>query len=287
MTSLGCCPFCAIIRGEDVVVREVARNDKVVVIFPAEPAVLGHCMVIPRRHVEEFTALTSDEVSEVMTSAQAVATSLRETHHPDGINIIQSNGEAATQSVPHVHVHIVPRWDDDAFGDIWPFKTEFSDEEKDRALAKLRATTVLPHSSAIPEDRRQHLAFVQNVISRMAQSSSNTKSWLLPVVTAAYGYSFTKSSVALAVLGIVATVVFALLDVGYLRTERKYRNFYERIAAGDPDVAPYSLNYQCSGETKKTRFLEHCSVIKGWAIWPFYGTLLVSGFVALGMAFWH
>lgn len=208
-------------------------------------------------------------------------------HHPDGINIIQSNGEAATQSVPHVHVHIVPRWDDDAFGDIWPSKTEFSDEEKDRALAKLRATTVLSHSSATPEDRRQHLAFVQNVISRMAQSSSNTKSWLLPVVTAAYGYSFTKSSVALAVLGIVATVVFALLDVGYLRTERKYRNLYERIAVGDPDVAPYSLNYQCSGETRKTRFLEHCSVIKGWAIWPFYGTLLVSGFVALGMAFWH
>lgn len=237
MTSLQCCPFCSIVRGEDAVVREVARNDKVVVFFPTEPAVLGHCMVIPRRHVEEFTALTSDEVSAVMTSAQAVAMSLRETYHPDGINIIQSNGEAATQSVPHVHVHIVPRWDDDSFGNIWPTKTDFSDEEKDRALAKLRATTLLPHSSATPEDRRQHLAFAQNVISRMAQSSSNTKSWLLPVVTAAYGYSFTKSSVALAVLGIVATVVFAILDVGYLRTERKYRNLYERIAAGDPDVA--------------------------------------------------
>ena len=260
-----------------MVVREVARNDKVVVIFPAEPAVLGHCMVIPRRHVEEFTALTSDEVSEVMTSAQAVATSLRETHHPDGINIIQSNGEAATQSVPHVHVHIVPRWDDDAFGDIWPSKTEFSDEEKDRALAKLRATTVLPHSSAIPEDRRQHLAFVQNVISRMAQSSSNTKSWLLPVVTAAYGYSFTKSSVALAVLGIVATVVFALLDVGYLRTERKYRNLYERIAAGDPDVAPYSLNYQCSGETKKTRFWSTARSLKDGRFGRSTGLCLLVG----------
>ena len=65
MTSLQhCpCPFCAIVRGEDAVVREVARNDKVVIIFPTDPAVLGHCMVIPRRHVEEFAALTSDEVS--------------------------------------------------------------------------------------------------------------------------------------------------------------------------------------------------------------------------------
>jgi len=265
-------------------VREVARNDKVVVFFPTEPAVLGHCMVIPCRHVEEFTALTSDEVSAVMTSAQAVAMSLRETQHPDGINIIQSNGEAATQTVPHVHVHIVPRWDGDAFREIWPSKTNFSDEEKDRVLAKLRATTLLPDSSVTPEDRRQHLSFAQNVISRMAQSSSNTKSWLLPVVTAAYGYSLTKCSVALALLGIVATVVFAFLDVGYLRTERKYRDLYERIAASDPDVPPYSLNYQCSGETWRTRFLEYCSVIKGWAIWPFYGTLLICGLASLGMA---
>lgn len=91
VTSLQCCPFCAIVRGEDAVVREVARNDKVVIFFPTEPAVLGYCMVIPRRHVEEFTALTADEVSAVMTSAQAMAMSLRETQHPDGINIIQSN----------------------------------------------------------------------------------------------------------------------------------------------------------------------------------------------------
>ena len=117
----------------------------------------------------------------------------------------------------------------------------------------------------------------------MAQSSSNTKSWLLPVVTAAYGYSLTKCSVALALLGIVATVVFAFLDVGYLRTERKYRDLYERIAASDPDVPPYSLNYQCSGETWRTRFLEYCSVIKGWAIWPFYGTLLIWLFIIEGV----
>lgn len=141
------CPFCAIVRGEDTAVREVARNDKVVVFFPTEPAALGHCMVVPHHHVEEFSAMTSDEVSEVMTVAQTVAKSLHKTYQPDGINIIQSNGKAATQSVPHVHVHIVPRWDEDAFGDIWPTKTDFSDEEKDQALAKLRAVTLLPYEA--------------------------------------------------------------------------------------------------------------------------------------------
>jgi histidine triad (HIT) family protein len=284
MTSEADCPFCSIVAGHDPEVREVARNDSVVVFFPTEPAVLGHCMVMPRRHVEQFSDLTGDEVSQVMLAAQMMARNLRDAFRPDGINIIQSNGEAATQSVPHVHVHILPRWEDDEVGGFWPSKSNFSEESKDRALAKLRAATVLPSSLVSPEDKRQHLAFAQSVITRMAQSSSSAKSWLLPVVTAAYGYAFTQPSAAVAVLGIVATVVFGVLDIGYLCTERKYRDLYERIAAGDGDVPPYSLNYKKTSDTRKSSFLEHCSTMITWAVWPFYGAFLVTGIVAFILA---
>lgn len=273
------CPFCSIVQGEDAAVREVARDDSVVVFFPTEPAALGHCMVTPLRHVEHFSELTTDEVSRVMSAAQAMAKSLQETCQPDGINIIQSNGEAASQSVPHVHVHVLPRWKDDIIGEIWPPTSHYSDEDKDRVLSKLRASTVLPGPTVDAEDKRQHLSFAQDIITRMAQSSSSAKSWFLPVVTATYGYAFTQSSISVAVLGIVATVVFGMLDVGYLRTERKYRDLYERIATGD--VPPYSLNYKNSGDTRKNSFFEHCSVMTAWAIWPFYGAFLVTGIVAL------
>lgn len=281
MTQKVDCPFCAIVAGQDPEVREVARNDSVVVFFPTEPAVLGHCMVVPRRHVEHFSDLTRDEVTQVMLSAQTMYKSLRDAFQPEGINIVQSNGEAATQSVPHVHVHLLPRWDKDHIGEFWPPETSYSDASKDVALAKLRAATVLPSSLVSPEDKRQHLAFAQSVISRMAQSSSNAKSWLLPVITAAYGYAFTKPSIAVAVLGIVATIVFGILDASYLRTERRYRELYERIAENDIDVPPYSLKYKKPGDTRKTDFIELCSTMKAWAFWPFYLTFFVTGIAAL------
>lgn len=270
--------------GSDSEVREVARNDAVVVFFPTEPAVLGHCMVVPRRHAEQFSDLTSDEVTQVMLAAQTMTKSLQDAFQPDGINIVQSNGEVATQSVPHVHVHVLPRWKDDPIGDFWPPETNYSDVDKDRTLARLRAATVLPSGALSPEDKRQHLTMAQSVITRMAQSSASAKSWLLPVVTAAYGYAFTQPSAAVAVLGIVATLVFGMLDIGYLRTERRYRDLYERIAAGDIDVPSYSLNYRKPSDTRKSSFIEHCSTILTWAVWPFYGAFLVTGIVALILA---
>lgn len=275
------CPFCEIVKGNDPLVREVARNDSVVVFFPTEPAVLGHCMVAPRRHTESFSDLAADEVKEVMLAAHSMAKNVREAFEPEGINIIQSNGEAASQSVPHVHVHVLPRWEGDAVGEIWPPKSDYSEAEKDQVLAKLRAKTVLPSGQVSGEDKRQHLAFAQDVITRMAQSSSNAKSWLLPVATAAYGYAFTQNSVAVAILGIIATLVFGLLDYGYLSNERKFRELYDRIAMGDPSVPPFSLRLEPQKLPRKQRVSATWSVIKTWTIFPFYGVLLVTGLVAL------
>lgn len=278
------CPFCTIVAGADPAVREVARTEEAVVFFPTEPAVLGHCLVIPTRHVETFTELSANELREAMFTAQAVARSLTEALNPQGINIIQSNGASASQTVPHIHVHVVPRWDNDAIGELWPPESNYSEQEKDRVLAKIRAVTVLSSRSNSAEDRRQHLIFIQDIISRMARSSAVTKGWLLPVVTAAYGYSFTKDSLPVALLGLVATCIFMFLDVGYLRTERKYRCLYDRVASGDMSVAPYSLDYRAKGDTRKTVLREYLVAATRWAVWPFYAALLGVGMVAALLA---
>ena len=153
------CPFCTIVDGNDPKVREVARTKNVVVFFPKDPATLGHCLVIPTRHVTNFTDLTKYEIKSLMVTAQHVAISLNDTLHPDGINIIQSNGAAASQTVAHVHVHVLPRWENDAIKDFWPEETGYSDQEKDATLAKLRAAITLSGDSQFnAEDRRQHLS---------------------------------------------------------------------------------------------------------------------------------
>lgn len=278
------CPFCTIAAGVDSKVREVTRTEDTVVFFPIDPAVLGHCLVIPVRHVETFAELRADELYKVMSTAQAIAKSLNDALHSQGINIIQSNGEAAGQSVPHVHIHVVPRWEEDAIGELWPPKSNYSEREKDQALAKVRAATLLPSRLSTAEDIRQHLIFIQDIISRMAHSSAVTKGWLLPVVTATYGYSFTKDSLPVALLGIVATCIFMFLDVGYLRTERKYRRLYDRVASGDTSVAPYSLDYRVKDDTKKTVLREYLVAATRWAVWPFYAALLGTGMVAAILA---
>ncbi len=58
---------------------------------------------------------------------------------PQGLNVIQSNGEAATQTVFHLHVHLVPRWDGDSLGRIWPTDTHYTEGQKDQAWERLRA----------------------------------------------------------------------------------------------------------------------------------------------------
>ena len=71
----------------------------------------------------------------VIGVGQAINTALR----PDGLNLISSAGEAASQTVFHLHLHVVPRWAGDHLGNIWPPSPPLSDEVKDETAAAIRA----------------------------------------------------------------------------------------------------------------------------------------------------
>ncbi|MBL7255954.1 HIT family protein [Paractinoplanes lichenicola] len=132
------CPFCEIVRKSDPDAREIYRDDNIVAFFPTEPATLGHTLLVPRRHIEDIWALDSRTAEGLSRVSLKIASAIRRAVNPDGLNVIQSNGDAATQTVPHLHVHVVPRWRDDRFGRIWPPKTDYSDFDKDEAWGRLR-----------------------------------------------------------------------------------------------------------------------------------------------------
>lgn len=136
-TSAPDCPFCQIVAGTDCEVREVYRNDEVVVFFPTDPATLGHTMVVPTRHVETITGLTNAEAARIAMATTQLARDVQDAFEPDGMNVIQSNGAVAEQTVPHVHVHVVPRWKNDIIGPIWPTETSYTEAAKDDALSAL------------------------------------------------------------------------------------------------------------------------------------------------------
>lgn len=125
-------------REEDPTAREVLRTGEYVAFFPTEPATLGHTMIVPLRHVPRFMDLTEMEARDLGAGALRLSNLVYSTLQPEGLNIIQSNGRAAEQTVPHVHVHVVPRWGRDAFDDIWPATTNFSESAKDATLQRLR-----------------------------------------------------------------------------------------------------------------------------------------------------
>lgn len=132
------CDFCDIVaRQEDA--REILRTDQVLAFFPLEPATLGHTLVIPRKHVRDIWELDDDTAAALAVATLRVASAVRDAMRIDGLNIIQSNGEAATQSVMHLHVHVVPRWHHDRMGPIWPENTDFSEGAIDQAQADIRA----------------------------------------------------------------------------------------------------------------------------------------------------
>lgn len=288
------CEFCAIVERDDPDVREVYRDENVVAFFPTEPAVLGHVLVVPRRHVPDIWGLKSDEAALLSRATVLLADAIREAIHPEGLNVIQSNGDVATQTVKHVHVHLVPRWANDAMGPIWPATTNYSESSKEHAMLGVRSAVRHLQASAeppiAPEDRRKHLDYIQAVVTRQSAASSAAKGWLLPIVTATFGFALTQHSWPLAALGMVAVVLFAYLDANYLRSEKKFRRLYNTVARSSRQVPLFTLDPVDADEpvpddapvlprwrafTRK--YLPERSIWTSWSIAPFYTALLILG----------
>jgi diadenosine tetraphosphate (Ap4A) HIT family hydrolase len=94
--------------------------------------------VIPRAHVTDFLALNPQLGASVMTGVVRVSRAISEALRPDGMNLISSAGQAASQTVFHLHFHLVPRRVGDDFGDIWPPKKSLSEAVEEALADRIR-----------------------------------------------------------------------------------------------------------------------------------------------------
>ena len=133
------CPFCEIVALDDPGTREVYRDEFTVAFFPTEPAVLGHTLIIPRQHISDIWELDPSTAQHLASVGLIVALAIRRAIDPPGLNIIQSNGDAASQTVMHFHVHMVPRHSGDQIGQFWPRETNYSENAKDDAWDLIRS----------------------------------------------------------------------------------------------------------------------------------------------------
>lgn len=137
------CTFCQIARGE-VEATVVCESDRCLAFFPENPATPGHTLVIPRTHVQHFLQMDAPLGESLMSMVVCVGRALESTVNPEGMNLISSAGAAATQTVPHLHLHVVPRWTHDAIGDIWPPKKSMDEALEEDLAERIRATCAAP-----------------------------------------------------------------------------------------------------------------------------------------------
>lgn len=103
------CIFCAIASGR-APASLVEASDRFVVFLDIHPVQPGHALVVPRRHAPLLSDLEGEESAALFTVARRVALALRHSGLPcDDVTLLLNDGPAANQTVPHAHVHVVPR----------------------------------------------------------------------------------------------------------------------------------------------------------------------------------
>lgn len=132
------CPFCAIVAGEDDSVEIVCEGSSWIAFFPTAPATPGHTLVIPRQHIPDLWSADSVLACELTGAVVKVGDAIRDAVEPEGMNLISSAGEAAEQTVFHLHLHLVPRWVNDGL-DIWPPKRSMAPQLKADLAGAVRA----------------------------------------------------------------------------------------------------------------------------------------------------
>jgi len=112
------CVFCKIRDGQ-IPSLKVYEDERTLCIMDINPLNSGHCLVLPKSHAATIWDAEIADLQAAMATARRVAVALKVAVQPDGLNVLQANGAAAFQSVPHFHLHLIPRWNNDGKGFDW------------------------------------------------------------------------------------------------------------------------------------------------------------------------
>ena len=112
------CLFCKIVAGEIPSTR-VDEDERTVAFMDINPATPGHLLVVPREHAADVLEVPEADLEACARAAQRLARRVQERLGADGVNLLNTCGEAAWQTVFHFHVHVIPRYADDPLRLPW------------------------------------------------------------------------------------------------------------------------------------------------------------------------
>ena len=144
------CIFCKIIKG-DVPCHKIWEDNEVLAFLDIQPINKGHVLVIPKEHSALISGVNEKVLGKMMKLAQKINQAVRESDlKPQGVNLYLADGEVAGQEVPHAHLHIIPRFDQDGFRLVFP--EGYKKEEMDAVIStktvyKIQVAAMRAHKS--------------------------------------------------------------------------------------------------------------------------------------------
>lgn len=111
------CIFCKIVKG-DVPNYTVYEDENILAFLDIFPHAKGHTVVIPKRHAETYFDLSDDEMNKLSAGVKKAMEKIQAVLKPDGFNVGWNQSPAGGQVVPHLHIHIMPRYEGDGGGSM-------------------------------------------------------------------------------------------------------------------------------------------------------------------------
>src|SRR3954470_16602526 len=117
----GTCIFCRIVAGE-IPCYKLFEDDQTIAFMDINPVNPGHALAVAKGHWPTVDVIPPDVLAAVAKTAQRIAKAVMAELRPAGVNLVQANGAGAGQSVPHLHIHIMPRRAGDGIALNWEYK---------------------------------------------------------------------------------------------------------------------------------------------------------------------
>ncbi|MEJ7540341.1 HIT family protein [Staphylococcus intermedius] len=135
--------FSKIING-DIPSFKVYENDYVYAFLDISQVSKGHTLLIPKKPSPNIYETDAETMKHIGEALPVVANAIKKTFNPDGLNIIQNNGEYASQSVFHIHFHLIPRYENDidGFGYQWETNESRIDDAQKADIAAQIASNI-------------------------------------------------------------------------------------------------------------------------------------------------
>ncbi len=129
------CIFCDIIKGKSAY-YQIYHDKNKIAILDKYPIDIGHSLVITKKPYEKLTDMNVEEIMDLFSKIPKIINAIIKATKADGFSIAQNNGKAAKQIVPHVHVHIIPRYN--TTETLWTQRKLMKDDELDKLVQKIR-----------------------------------------------------------------------------------------------------------------------------------------------------